>query len=99
MNNPNCGACGMLSHTGFCKLTACIYPCKTGFGGYINKQKTNADKIRSMTDEELAEYLSWVALEGMNGAVNSKGVWTKHELAGGVIVPWLDWLKQEVYNV
>lgn len=60
------------------------------------KPVTNGDKIRSMTDEELVELLHWVALEGMNGAVNSKGVWNKHELAGGEIIPWLEWLKQEV---
>ena len=58
-------------------------------------EPTNADRIREMDDEELAEFLRWVALEGMNGAVSSRGVWTKHELAGGVIVPWIDWLKQE----
>lgn len=56
---------------------------------------TNADRIRAMSDEELAEYLSWVALEGCNGAVSSRGVWTKAEIVGGVIVPWIEWLKQE----
>ena len=58
MSNPNCGKCGMLNHAGFCKLTACIYPCPTGMGGYINKPITNADRIRSMTDEELAEFIA-----------------------------------------
>lgn len=55
MANPNCGACGHMNTRGFCNLTACIFPCHTGMGGYINKPQTNADRIRSMTDEELAK--------------------------------------------
>ena len=58
MGNPNCGACGHMNTRGFCNLTACIFPCPTGMGGYINKPKTNADRIRSMTDEELADFLT-----------------------------------------
>jgi hypothetical protein len=45
----------------------------------IEKPKTNADRIRSMTDEELAEFLSVKMLaEVVHG-------WKS----------WLDWLKQE----
>lgn len=83
MGNPNCGACGHMNTRGFCNLTACIFPCPTGMGGYINKPPTNADRIRAMTDEELAENFetlcpsyNWtLALNGMT---------------------WLEWLKQEV---
>lgn len=65
MNNPNCGACGMLNSRGFCSLTACRFPVVNGFGTWqerilANKPKqTNADRIRGMSDEELAE---WVKL-------------------------------------
>ena len=44
--------------------------------------KTNADKIRAMTDEELADFMVGVA---QNGGVPT----------GGKIMRWLDWLKQE----
>ena len=56
---------------------------------------SNADCIRRMSIHELAEFLSWVAREGMNGAVCSKGVWTKAEIAGGIIIPWDKWLEEE----
>lgn len=56
-DNPNCGRCGMLNRNGFCALTACIYPCQTGMGGFVPKPRTNSDRIRAMSDEELAEYL------------------------------------------
>lgn len=45
--------------------------------------KTNSDKIRQMTDKELAEFLQDVAMQG--------GI----EL-GGRPTTWLDWLKEEV---
>lgn len=52
-DNPNCGRCGHLNSRGFCNMTACIYPCGTGLGGYINKPQTNADRIRAMDDVEV----------------------------------------------
>ena len=58
MNNPNCGACGMLNSRGFCSLTACRFPVVNELGTWqerilANKPKhTNADRIRAMTDEE-----------------------------------------------
>lgn len=45
--------------------------------------KTNADRIRAMTDEELAEFLQDVAMQG--------GI----EIEPFGISTWLDWLKQE----
>ncbi len=43
---------------------------------------SNADRIRSMSDEELAEFLQDVAMQG--------GI----EL-GGRLTTWLDWMKEE----
>ena len=43
---------------------------------------TNADRIRAMTDEELADFLQDVAMQG--------GI----DL-GGRLTTWLDWLRQE----
>lgn len=50
----------------------------------IANPKTNADRIRAMTDEELADWFSSIAEKAV-----------KH---GGKIKSscWLDWLKQEV---
>ena len=48
--------------------------------------KTNADRIRSMTDEELAEYLDGVCHDLWQMFVKDPKKM------------WLDWLKQEVNN-
>lgn len=94
MNNPNCGRCGMLNHAGFCKLTACIYPCQTGMGSYINKPITNADRIRSMTDEELSEsFADYVSCYDCP-IPYCKVRFTMERL--GCQANWLDWLKQKV---
>ena len=46
--------------------------------------KTNADKIRAMTDEELAKKISGIE----SFALTCGGGWPPEK--------WLDWLKQEV---
>lgn len=48
------------------------------------KKQTNADRIRAMTDEELAE---WIAGEVINLTGGSLEIATE---------AWLDWLEQEV---
>ena len=50
--------------------------------------KTNADRIRSMTDEELAKYLAW--LEDVEACYQ----WEMYDDADR-ITEWLEWLKQE----
>ena len=68
----------------YCALTDHFVPnlgCKDGEP--INKPKTNADRIRSMTDEELAEFMQDVAMQG--------GI-----PLGGVPIRWIDWLKSPV---
>ena len=50
------------------------------------KPQTNADRIRGMTDEELAEYLDGVCHD----------LWQMFVAAPQKM--WLDWLKQEVPN-
>lgn len=59
MNNPNCGICGHLNQRGYCNLTACIMPnIKTDS---IRKVKqTNADKLRAMNDEKLADVFTCI---------------------------------------
>lgn len=47
----------------------------------FRKPTTNADRIRAMTDEELAEWISWNGVG--NGYGNSEA-------------EWIEWLKEEV---
>lgn len=62
------------------------------FVGYI--PKTNADRIRAMTDEELAEILSDGCCHGLCDCPdNFKGM---GETPSDCKACWLDWLKQEV---
>jgi len=52
--------------------------------------KTNADKLRAMSDEELAEYMGDVQTWG--GCPNHGAANCQEECAKC----WLDWLRQEV---
>ena len=58
--------------------------CSDCLGGthFKPRKKTNADRVRAMSDEELADFLEDVAMQG--------GIET-----GGHILAWIDWLKQE----
>ena len=50
----------------------------------VKKPHTHADKLRAMTDEELAEWISYI---------------TGHEQYRDVLPEaWLDWLRQEADN-
>ena len=62
----------------------------------FSKAPTNADRIRAMSDEELAGWIKRLIIDSSLGRCDTRGVWTKAEIAGGEIVPWLDWLRQEV---
>lgn len=54
-------------------------------------KQTNADRIRAMTDEELAEFVSGVEAE----AIRRAGLFiTTGDIKRGKD-GWLDWLKQE----
>ena len=59
------------------------------------RHKTNADKIRAMTDEELAELFSQSCDCGHACCV----IDDKHiSCVNGCTSAWLDWLKQEATN-
>ena len=61
----------------------------------IEKPKTNADRIRSMTDEELAEW--FVKVQDDIADYYDKG----HSIAPEMPTfkeSWLDWLKQEAQD-
>ena len=55
-------------------------------------QQTNADRIRAMTDEELAEYLSAVANDGGGSCAPGCYDCSTHTCKEA----WLDWLKSPV---
>jgi len=63
-------------------------------GLFKQKPITNADRIRSMTDEELDKFLGEVQWDVANycGGVTQKQEYPVPEHRGA----WLDWLKQEV---
>mgnify|MGYP003302293439 CR=1 FL=1 len=89
--NPNCGACGGLNSRGYCQFTACRFPVskeavitKPVSGALIKpKPKTNADRLRTMSDEELAGYLANVCYD----------LWKM--FVADPEKMWLDWLRQE----
>ena len=92
MNYAKCATCHGLNSMGFCRYTACRFP-STESGAvngsaYVKKTITNADRIRAMTDEELAAKIEELCQYAfMQISVYSKP-FGKAE--------WLDWLKQEV---
>ena len=100
MNNPNCGACGMLNSRGFCSLTACRFPVVNELGTWqerilANKPKhTNADRIRAMTDEELAEFLLNRDLDDVEKASKAVGFTYKVDRES-CLANVLGWLKEE----
>ena len=85
--NPNCGACGGLNSRGYCSYTACRFPV-TKITVITNQQPTtNGDRIRAMSIEELAEFISGKArtfgeeYEGYMSALD----WLKEEASDGLL--------------
>lgn len=90
-DNPNCGRCGHLNSRGFCNMTACIYPVLPQTT-VIQKKRTNADRVRSMTDEELADFLCDIGeCDRRCPAKIGDCIFSDSTCRGA----WLDWLKQE----
>ena len=57
---------------------------------WMGKKQTNADKIRQMSDEELAEYLN----NELDACCGKPCDW--NDPSTDCDTCWLDWLKQEV---
>ena len=81
--------CGNKTANGYCATTACINPQYSNigtvqYGQSVQKRiTTNADRIRSMTDEELAHLLHSAEEHLFTG-----NLWNYDK--------WTEWLKQEV---
>lgn len=91
--------CSNRNSFGYCKTTVCIneryqreqwgLPSTTNKSeSVVIKQQTNADRIRAMTDEKLAEFLKSI--------VQSMSLPIAYILPNTFIESWLDWLRQEV---
>ena len=89
-DGKDCSGCKYLNERGYCKFTACIIPCTVIATIPEVKPQTNADRIRAMSDEELAKWLGKIQYD------------TAYFCAGEdkqkypYPVGWLDWLRQEV---
>lgn len=98
---PKCGTGGYVWYLDDSEYIAkCIncghYFCKEDFPmcvlDSVPKRKTNGDKIRAMTDEELAEFNNGVEAEAIRRAGRFI---TAGDIQRGK-EGWLDWLKKEV---
>ena len=89
-DGKNCGGCKHLNERGYCEFTACIIPCVVSATIPEVKPQTNADRIRAMTDEELAKFLT---TEDMCELICSPA---PPHCDGQCKQKMLDWLKQEV---
>ena len=90
-DGKNCSGCKHLNDRGSCEFTACIIPCTLSTTIPICKPQTNADRIRSMTDEELTVFLELTVPRPWCASPCRQGdIWNaKCERCV------LDWLKQE----
>jgi len=90
MIHPCDKSCVNKTASGYCATTACINPLYSNIGtaqygqGVQKRITTNADRIRSMSDEELAKKISGIE----SFALTCGGGWPPEK--------WLDWMKQEV---
>ena len=93
--------CSNKSEYGYCNTTYCINPAipNTAVGYFPPPRliKTNADRIRSMTDEELAEFLDRWELGDIDYSKTfcdlCEGQYDCHDDC------LMDWLKEEVKDV
>ena len=100
MVHPCDKPCGNKTASGYCATTACINPQFSNIGtaqygqGVQKRIITNGDRIRSMSDEELAEFLDRWEMGDIDYSKTfcdlCEGQYDCHDDC------LLDWLKQEV---
>lgn len=99
MIHPCDKPCGNKTASGYCATTACINPQYSNLGtsqygqGVQKRIISNADRIRSMSDEELAE-LWWERVDCGECPVHRDCRMTGQDCKKLA----LDWLKQDVPN-
>ena len=74
-----CSGCKYLNDRGYCEFTACIIPCTVRATIPEVKPKSNADRIRGMTDEELAD---WLVMNGDGSDYQTWLEWLREEVDG-----------------
>lgn len=77
--------------------TDCVSYLPKDYPNYL-KPQTNADRIRAMTDEELARFIARQQVEAIEPALRYSTMNVPFELEQTYIdakQEWLDWLKQE----
>lgn len=105
MIHPCDKLCGNKTASGYCATTVCINPKYSNIGtvqygqGVQKRIVSNADRIRAMTDEELAELIG----DNIDCAICKKEVFETTTCPGSLTADgkdcygcWLDWLRQEV---
>lgn len=86
-DREECKACkGNCGYVGMAGVWAC-----QGFVPKNAPARTNADRIRNMTDKELAAYLSEISLQGRCPCPSNM----KHHCADMCVVQWHNWLEKE----
>lgn len=93
-DGKDCSVCKHLKDRGYCEFTACIIPCTVRATIPEAKPQTNADRIRSMTDEELAEFLLNRDLDVVEKASKAAGFTYKVDRER-CLANVIDWLKEE----
>jgi len=91
-DGKDCSGCKHLNERGYCEFTACIIPCTVRATIPEAKPLTNADRIRAMTDEELAEW--FIKIQDDVADYYDGGHAVAPELPT-MKNSWLEWLKQE----
>ena len=83
-----------------CKYSGrmCQWPCDDCVKGdkWEEKPPTNADRIRAMSDEELAEWLDSISMDWYNEGYTKETSEPQMSAYPATASEWLDWLKQEV---
>lgn len=78
--------CTAIKNEPFCNLHKIEIIQSACFDGE-KKSKTNAERIRAMSDEELADFLDSIIQDWNQGTA---------QIGDRIIDSWLDWLKEEV---
>ena len=91
MSMPTCPSCVYAQC--ICEKTGVKIRYSTGCTYHKPKRITNADRIRAMIDEELADKFEEIQLKTVKAYGNDDLL-----LKGELKKYWLDWLKQEAKN-
>lgn len=90
-DGKDCSGCKHLNERGYCEFTGCIIPCTVRATIPEEKPLTNADRIRSMTDEDLA-----IEMTAKGGCPHDCE--EPENMDTDCVKCWLDWLRRQEEN-